>query len=186
MSAMTSRMKLKNMKSKNYKHLQSNNLPWLIARGIELIGTREIVGKEHNPDIIQWGVDVGLGKIYTNDEIPWCGLYVAKVCQLAKKEIVKNPLWARNWAKWGNKSNVASLGDILVFKRGSGGHVGFYVGEDKTCYHVLGGNQSNRVNITRISKSRILAVRRAKYRNQPKMVKPFHVSPTGAVSKNEA
>ena len=35
------------------------------------------------------------------------------------------------------------LGDILTFKRNGGGHVGLYVGEDKDCYHVLGGNQGN-------------------------------------------
>ncbi len=52
---------------------------------------------------------------------------------------------------------------MLVFWRGSPsswkGHVGFYWAEDETCYHVLGGNQSDRVSITRIRKSRLLAAR---------------------------
>ena len=169
-----------------YPHLNNNRLPWLIARASELIGTREIVGRLHNPDIIQWGKDVGVGRTYTNDEIPWCGLFTAKVCQLAHKDIVKNPLWARNWAKWGIESPEASLGDILVFKRGSGGHVGFYVAEDDTCYHVIGGNQNNTVNITRISKKRTLAVRRAKYRNTPQSVIPYYVQSNGKISLNES
>jgi len=47
----------------------------------------------------------------------------------------------------------------LVFWRGtkSGwqGHVGFYAGEDATHYHVLGGNQSDSISITRIRKTRL-------------------------------
>lgn len=171
-----------------YDHLYDDNvvLPWLIARGLELKGTREIVGAKHNPVIIQWGKDVGLEEVYTSDEIPWCGLYVAKVCQLAKKPVMTNCLWARNWAKWEESSDVPSLGDILVFSRGSGGHVGFYVAEDDTCYHVLGGNQNNTVNIIRVAKSRLLASRRADYRNQPLSVKPYKVDAKGVISQNEA
>jgi hypothetical protein len=48
------------------------------------------------------------------------------------------------------------LGTILVFSRGSGGHVGVYMGEDSTHYHVLGGNQSDRVSVARIPKTRLL------------------------------
>ena len=132
--------------------------------------------------------ELNLQRVYTRDEIPWCGLYVAYVCKKAKKEVVKNPLWARNWVKWGNglKKGEAGLGDILVFSRGSGGHVGFYIGEDKLHYHVLGGNQKNKVSIIRIKKSRLLSARRAKYNNVPPTVKPYIVSNTGIVSENEA
>jgi hypothetical protein len=51
----------------------------------------------------------------------------------------------------------------LVFWRGSRkgwkGHVGFYHGEDSTHFHVLGGNQSNAVTVSRIAKSRLLSAR---------------------------
>ena len=40
----------------------------------KLIGTREIIGKQHNPVILDWAKELGLDKVYTNDEIPWCGL----------------------------------------------------------------------------------------------------------------
>jgi cell wall-associated NlpC family hydrolase len=36
------------------------------------------------------------------------------------------------------------LGDVLVFRRGGGGHVALYVGEDEEAFHVLGGNQADR------------------------------------------
>jgi hypothetical protein len=52
---------------------------------------------------------------------------------------------------------------VLVFWRGkrngSLGHVGFYHSEDSQSYHVLGGNQSNSVNLTRIGKDRLLDAR---------------------------
>lgn len=37
--------------------------------------------------------------------------------------------------------------------------MGFYWAEDDDAYHVLGGNQSNSVNITRIAKDRLLSAR---------------------------
>jgi hypothetical protein len=48
---------------------------------------------------------------------------------------------------------------VLVFQRPGGGHVGFYVGEDATAYHVLGGNQGDAVTIARIAKARCVARR---------------------------
>jgi hypothetical protein len=42
----------------------------------------------------------------------------------------------------------------MVFKRAGGGHVGFYVGEDKDAYHILGGNQSDMVSVARVAKDR--------------------------------
>jgi uncharacterized protein (TIGR02594 family) len=175
------------IKTMIYQHLKNKeSLPWLIARGIELIGTKEIKGFNHNPVILKWAAKLGMQKIYTNDEIPWCGLFVAHVCALANKQVIVNPLWARNWAKWGRKADVASLGDILVFARGSGGHVGFYVAEDKDCYHVLGGNQSDMVNITRILKSRCIAVRMANYNTIPLTRKTHLVTASGKISTNEA
>ena len=78
------------------------------------------------------------------------------------------------------------FGDILVFSRGNGGHVGFYVGEDDTCYHVLGGNQSNMVNVTRILKSRCISIRRCSWKiSQPLNVKVVKLSPNGIISTNE-
>ena len=90
-------------------------------------------------------------------------------------------------AKAHNKDNF-ERGDILVFKRpGGGGHVGFYVGEDDKCYHVLGGNQSNEVSVARLEKSRCLGIRRCDWKvAQPKTVKKYFVTPSGEVSTNEA
>ena len=50
-------------------------------------------------------------------------------------------------------------GSVLVFERGSGGHVGFAVGQDDTHFYVIGGNQSDAVTVARIAKSRLLGAR---------------------------
>lgn len=161
--------------------------PKLIEEAIKYMGIQEILGKDHNPIIMQWAEELGLRKTYTSDEIPWCGLYVAIVCKRANKEVVKDPLWARNWLKFGTKQAVAMLGDILVFSRGTGGHVGFYVGEDNECYHVLGGNQSNKVGVTRILKTRCIGIRRPKWKiAQPESVRVIKLSNKGIISTNEA
>ena len=79
------------------------------------------------------------------------------------------------------------LGDILVFKRDGGGHVGFYIGEDNDCYHVLGGNQSNAMNVTRILKSRLFQARRTAWSiAQPANVRKIILDPKGKISTNEA
>lgn len=168
-------------------------LPKMVSLGLSLLGTKEVVGKGSNKTILAWrdllnqnGVKV---EGYSDDDIPWCGLFVAFLAFLRRNiasEVVESPLWARNWANYGEKSPEASLGDILVFVRNGGGHVGIYIGEDSTAYHVLGGNQSNNVTITRILKSRCIAVRRPKYNSKPESVKPYKLKATGGISKNEA
>ena len=165
-------------------------LPRMVNEALDLFGTAEIVDKGSNRTIIGWRDELNQAghKIagYSDDDIPWCGLFVAIVAFRAGKIPVENPLWARNWAKFGVKADAASLGDVLVFVRDGGGHVGVYVGEDATCYHVLGGNQSNKVCFTRILKSRCIAVRRPTYRMKPVTVKPYHLAANGLVSSNEA
>ena len=174
--------------STKYNYLNAIKNPKLIAEGWKLLGVEEIVGEKHNPVILAWAEKIGLSRTYTADEIAWCGLYVAYVVYRAGYNGVINPLWARNWLNFGVKQSEAMLGDILVFKRpGGGGHVGFYVGEDDKCYHVLGGNQSNEVSVARLEKSRCLGIRRCDWKvAQPKTVKKYFVTPSGEVSTNEA
>lgn len=171
----------------NYDYLKLARSPRILVEGVKLIGVKEIVGKQHSQEILRWASEVGLEKTYTNDEIPWCGLFMAFVAKKSGLEGVKDPLWALNWNKFGTKQSVAMLGDVLTFKRGSGGHVGIYVGEDALCYHILGGNQSNMVNVTRIQKSRLSQIRRTTWRiAQPANVVVVQLTAKGLISKNEA
>ena len=160
--------------------------PKVIAEAMRYLGLNEIKGPVHNATIMSWAKEVGVQKIYTSDEVAWCGVFVAKVIQKAGFEVVKDPLWALNWRNCGTVQKVAMLGDILTFKRDGGGHVAFYIAEDKDYYHVLGGNQSDSVSITRIAKNRCVGIRRCPWKiSQPNAVKQYFVSASGAISTNE-
>ena len=171
----------------SYTWLKEEKSPKILVEAIKHIGTKEIVGKQHNKKILAWAEAIGLKSVYTNDEIPWCGLFIAYCCHAQGLDVVKHPLWALNWNKFGNVAQVPMLGDVLTFTRNGGGHVGIYIGEDTTCYHVLGGNQNNQVNVMRIEKSRLSQARRTAWKiAQPSNVRVVKLQTKGEISQNEA
>lgn len=151
------------------------------------IGLKEIPGPKHNPTILKWANSLGrkLGISVTDDETPWCGTFVAHCMQVAKVDPPPIAVRAKSWATWGEPMTRAIYGAVLVFERPGGGHVGLYVGEDLAAYHVLGGNQSNSVNITRIEKARCIAIRWPSY--VPVTGNPLLLAANGSpLSTNEA
>jgi uncharacterized protein (TIGR02594 family) len=171
----------------SYAWLKKETAPKILVEAVKHIGVKEIVGKQHNPTILSWAKALGLEKVYTNDEIPWCGLFVAYCAHAAGLDVVKHPLWALNWNKYGNVAKFAMLGDVLTFTRNGGGHVGIYVGEDATHYHVLGGNQNNSVSVSRIAKDRLSQARRTAWKvAQPASVRVVHLEAKGVITTNEA
>lgn len=157
---------------------------WLtIAR--KCIGIREVVGPKHSGIIAGW-----LRKLsawWTDDETPWCGTFVAHCLQEAGLPYVKDWYRAKAWVSYGAllRPHLLAPGAILVFQRQGGGHVGFYVGEDDLCYHVLGGNQGNSVSVSRILKQRCIATRWPK--DEPVIGKPVHLKIDGTpMTTNEA
>jgi uncharacterized protein (TIGR02594 family) len=135
-----------------------------------LMGITEVPGPKSNPVILGWAKLLGswIANWYQDDDTPWCGLFVANVIAttLPSEPLPANPLGALEWNKFGRELKIPEPGAVLTFERPGGGHVGFYVGEDATHLHVLGGNQANSVNITRIERGRLRAVR------YPKTVEP--------------
>ena len=95
---------------------------------------------------------------------PWCGGFVGAALKASGIDFGlsgKDALWARNFLKVGEKVDKPQPGDVAVFSRGNGGHVGFFSGfDDKGGIRVLGGNQSNGVNIKSYPASRLLGFRR--------------------------
>ena len=169
-----------------YQWLGLEDGPRHLLKAIELFGTQEIIGSKHNPVIIGWAKELGLSSVYKTDEIPWCGLYMAIVMKRAERPVVQNPLGALNWNNFGVRVPAPMFGDVLTFTRKGGGHVGIYVAEDATTYHVLGGNQGNKVCVKRILKSRLSQARRPVYNNQPDNVRKIIISVNGEISDNEA
>ena len=136
----------------------SADLPWMAAAS-SILGLHE---RRDTARLRKW-FDKSVSWIDPRD-IAWCGAFVATAHRMAAPEIEipENPLGARNWGKFGVACPPV-FGATLTFWRVSPeswqGHVGFYWGEDENAYHVLGGNQSNAVTITRIAKHRLLESR---------------------------
>lgn len=170
-----------------YAFLSNEGAPKILVEALRLYGTKEQPGNASNPEILKWAFFTGLKQMYSTDSIPWCGLFMAYVVSMAGYKFPAAPLWALNWNNFGVKVERPMLGDVIVFKRPSGGHVAIYVGEDATTWHVLGGNQSDAVNITRIAKNRAVGYRRPEYKiAQPANVRVIKISATGPISSNEA
>lgn len=177
--------------------------PLMLLEALKLHGTLELKGPGNNPEIVKWADEVAAASRspynnwaadwYNDDSIPWCGLFMAVVAVRASQGRPERMppdkyLAAASWANYGRGMQIhtAALGDVLVFTRSGGGHVGIYVGEDDTAFHVLGGNQSDAVTVTRILKSRCTAVRRPIYNSQPANVRKIRYGAYGALSTNEA
>lgn len=132
--------------------------PWMTVAA-SLRGTTEIPGPTHSTRIVAWLKK--LGAWWADDETPWCGVFVAHCMQQVGLPFPSAYYRAKAWADYG--SNLArdklAPGAILVFDRQGGGHVGLYAGENDTHYAVLGGNQANAVNISKIKKERLTASR---------------------------
>ena len=163
--------------------MKPNEPSWMIlARSY--IGLKEIPGPRHNSKILDWLAK--LGAWWADDETAWCGAYVGHCIKESGLPVPTHWYRARAWSDYGSTLSLGRLspGAVLVFTRPGGGHVGFYVGEDDNHYHVLGGNQSNAVNVMRILKSRCTAARWPK--GVPVILGPVRMATRGPVSQNEA
>ena len=134
-----------------------NKPNWIsIAEGE--LGTKEIVGAEHNPRVIEYHATTGGFK---TDEVPWCASFVNWVTKKAGKGGTGSGL-AMSWAKYGDgtKDNAPAYGAIGVISYGGGkGHVGFVVGKQGSSLLLLGGNQSNMVKISKYAISKFHSFR---------------------------
>jgi len=160
---------------KNLFKPKMRELPWIVE-GKKVFGLHE---KHNKGQLTRWLKSDGR-RLGDTEKLPWCGDYVETAIKnaLPNEEfygrLKENPYWARNWIRFGVETPPV-YGAILVFSRGNGGHVGFAVGQDKDDFYVLGGNQSNAVTISRISKSRLLAARWPASWKNPRKVLP-HMS----------
>jgi uncharacterized protein (TIGR02594 family) len=135
------------------------------------IGISEVSGPMSNPHVLtmlrldqQWP---------EGDHVPWCSAFMNYVMWLLRLPRSKS-LRARSWLLIGKSLSLkeAEIGfDVVVLKRGSGnqpgpdvidapGHVGFFAGLEGTKINVLGGNQSDAVNVSRYPSNRLLVIRR--------------------------
>ena len=135
------------------------------------IGVSEVSGSASNPHVLAmlrldqpWPED---------DQVPWCSAFMNYIAWLLRLPRSKS-LRARSWLLIGNSISLedAEAGfDVVILKRGSGnqpgpdvieapGHVGLFAGREGSKILVLGGNQSNTVNVSRYPAGRLLGIRR--------------------------
>ena len=143
--------------------------PYDIAQ--RFVNVKEAPGKASNPHILAM---LRLDSAWPDgDDVPWCSAFVNYIAWLLRLPRSKS-LRARSWLLVGTPVSLskAKAGtDVVILKRGGGdqpgpdvieapGHVGFYAGHEGDDILILGGNQSDSVNITRYSKDRLLGIRR--------------------------
>lgn len=161
-----------------YAWLKEEKGPRMIIEGLKLYGIKEIPGKRSNPLILAWAKELWIDSIYNNDDTAWCSLVHAIICKASGKPVKFKGyelLRAKSWLRWGKPVELGEemLGDTLVFGRKGGFHVGLYVGEDNETFRVLGGNQSNSYNISKISKTRLIGCRRL-YKTTPDNIRKIY------------
>lgn len=165
--------------------MPQSSIPWL-ETAYSSLGAKETPGNQNTKKILDWAKEAGLSSDYNADSIPWCGLFVSWVFTRNGILYPDSPLWALSWNNFGVKLKEPAIGCVLVFKRNGGGHVGFAISQDKNNFHVLGGNQSDMVSITKIDKDRCVGYRWPK-EFQGRLIQPLPTKslPGVIVSRNE-
>jgi len=137
----------------------------LLAIALGEYGVTEITGSAHNERILQYAKESGFNSVI-DDETSWCSIFMNWVAVKCGTER-SYKLTARSWLEVGNDVfGIERPGDVVILWREKPsswkGHVGFFVSysEDKRWVYLLGGNQSNKVTISKYSTSRILGIRR--------------------------
>ena len=146
-------------------------------RALRFVGVAELAGNRNHP-LVQWWFSLCGYDPETPDEVPWCSVFVNGIAWDLRLPRSKSAA-ARSWLGVGRPILLGEARpehDVVVLQRGDGeqpgpdvlkapGHVGFYAGTERTDattqrVMVLGGNQSNAVNVASFSPRRVLGVRR--------------------------
>lgn len=129
------------------------------------VGIAEAPGATNNPAVLAMlRLD---GDWPEGDDVPWCSAFVNYIAWLLRLPRSRS-LMARSWLKVGRSIDLedAKPGfDVVVLwrvdKASVSGHVGFYAGRGiGGGINILGGNQSNEVNVSNFPIDRLLGVRR--------------------------
>ena len=146
-----------------------------------------------NPKIKSLWDEIGYNGSQYADETAWCATFVGAILKRSGNKYIKTAS-SQAYAKYGKTVTLDDVqqGDIVVFfrkSRSSGlGHVGFATGNSTaTTIEVLGGNQSNNLNIKSFDKKRgtkwgLRTIRRAISCSDGKTEAPVASSAIGASS----
>jgi uncharacterized protein (TIGR02594 family) len=129
------------------------------------IATR-FVGVKETPGVASTPIVLAMlqldGDWPKGDEIPWCSGFCNWVAWLLRLPRSKS-LAARSWLEVGRPirlEDAKAENDIVVLSRDGGGHVGFFAAWQGDRVFILGGNQSDGVNVSPFPLDRVIGVRR--------------------------
>lgn len=129
------------------------------------LGVSEIQGPGSNERIMTYAKETGFDSWYKDDDTAWCSLFMNWVALKSGMERTGQGR-AESWLQAGKTVSFPEPGDIALFSSQAGGtnvtHVGIYMGysHDKERIYVLGGNQSNAVNISGFKADKLVQFRR--------------------------
>lgn len=134
----------------------------IIKIALQEYATHEIAGPAYNARIVQYFREVGRPE-WKQDEIPWCACFI-NWCLVQ----IGSPTCGRGLAEafsdYGTETHRPELGDIVVFdaRKNSGqiNHVGLFVKIVDKFIYVLGGNQSDDVNIIAVPVKEVTSFRK--------------------------
>jgi uncharacterized protein (TIGR02594 family) len=137
------------------------DLAWMKIAAKE-IGVKEVPGNGDNKRVLAYHRD-GAPKLRAqSDSVPWCAAFTGWVLKQFGAPITGEAA-ARSYLNWGYAIPKFRPGCVVVMKRGDSswqGHVGFGVSDTiPGFFKMLGGNQSDAVNIQTFSKSKVLGYR---------------------------
>jgi len=128
------------------------------------IGVKETKGDSNTPRIVDYAKEAGFKNI-TDDETPWCSIFVNWCCTKAGLQRT-NKANAQSWLTVGLPVDNPVPGDVVVFWRENPkswkGHVGIFTGYSRDMKQVftLGGNQKDSVSIQGFDAGKVLGFRR--------------------------
>jgi len=124
------------------------------------LGVKELPGESQNPKVVEYLKTTSFGqRDALNDVVPWGSAFVNWVLKQVGIEGTNNA-WALSWLNWGREIKEPVRGCIVVLKHGeTNGHVGFFIKKSDYYIWLLGGNQHNRVSISKYPISKILSYR---------------------------
>ena len=163
--------------------IPTDRIPPIVLEAMKVYGTYEYAGEADNPVIVGWANELadklGLEEFRDyHDSMPWCSLGLAWIVYKAGYPLPRHPGWSQAWVKWGTGVEgeaPGEIGDIAVFVRddpnhhlphGSIGHAAVVIRSDPEWLHCIGCNQSDAVNIAKLSRANCVAVRRPPERGQ--------------------
>jgi uncharacterized protein (TIGR02594 family) len=148
-------------------------------------GVREIPGAPTEPRIAGWLRS--LRAWWTDDETPWCGVFVAAVMQACGIKLPRHWYRAKGWLDWGERMATPCVGAVVVFERQGGGHVAICVGQDQNGRLMcIGGNQGNAVSVAPFERSRVVGYRWPPGMPPPALALLPMIASTAASSSREA